>query len=210
MDGGPCTVMIQIDPEDATTLDFEGVSGAIGRLECHNNGIVVDLKGCQYQGSILPCSTALTVGFVGTFQNNKMTTSNNDNNDNDTTRNQHHRRHRRRTPQLKVEGITNEYATLIKTKDSMTQFDAIVQGDMDESFQVRDDNVNNNKISSSSKNNNNATTTNKMGNNSIVNTSKDDKDETTVTSTTKKKQNGSNNRKKKDRHLKVGSIELER
>lgn len=35
---GDCTVLLQIDPENATTLDMEGASGAIGRLEVDGDG----------------------------------------------------------------------------------------------------------------------------------------------------------------------------
>lgn len=44
--------------------------------------------------------------------------------------------------QLKVEGITDEFATLAKAKDVMKSLDAVVKGDFDEGFQVRDENVN--------------------------------------------------------------------
>jgi hypothetical protein len=33
-----CTVMVQMDPQDAATLDFEGVAGAIGRFEADDRG----------------------------------------------------------------------------------------------------------------------------------------------------------------------------
>lgn len=35
---GECTVLLQIDAEDATNLDIEGASGAIGRLEFETDG----------------------------------------------------------------------------------------------------------------------------------------------------------------------------
>ena len=35
---GECTVLLQIDPEDATKLEMEGASGAIGRLEVDEKG----------------------------------------------------------------------------------------------------------------------------------------------------------------------------
>ena len=35
---GECSVLIEIDHNDATLLDFEGASGAIGRFEANENG----------------------------------------------------------------------------------------------------------------------------------------------------------------------------
>jgi hypothetical protein len=35
---GECTVLVQINPEDASTLDFTGATGAIGRLETDDTG----------------------------------------------------------------------------------------------------------------------------------------------------------------------------
>ncbi len=34
---GECTIIVQIDPEDSSTLDFAGASGAIGRMEADPN-----------------------------------------------------------------------------------------------------------------------------------------------------------------------------
>lgn len=44
--------------------------------------------------------------------------------------------------QLKVEGITDEFATLAKTKDIMATLNAVIHGDFDEGFRVQDENVN--------------------------------------------------------------------
>lgn len=44
--------------------------------------------------------------------------------------------------QLKVEGITDEFATLAKTSDAMKTLDAVVEGEFDDGFRVRDENVN--------------------------------------------------------------------
>ena len=140
---GECNVMIQVDPEDAALLDYEGISGAIGRFEADDHGgksmdeslrhnslkfskfslgvikwkfqinwiVVLDLKGCQYQGSILPGPTALVVGLS-------------------------------KGGQLRVEGVTNEFATFVKTQDIMAKLDAVVEGEMDDGFTVQDENVN--------------------------------------------------------------------
>jgi hypothetical protein len=140
---GECTVMIEVDPEDAALLDYEGISGAIGRFEADDRGgtlrslallvvffacsfnplahglvvvvllilVVLDLKGCQYQGSLLPGPTALIVSLS-------------------------------KGGQLRVEGITDEFATLVKTQDVMAKLDGVVEGEMDDGFRVRDENVN--------------------------------------------------------------------
>jgi hypothetical protein len=47
-----------------------------------------------------------------------------------------------KTGQLRVEGITDEFARLVKTQDIMAKLDAVVEGEMDDGFQVRDENVN--------------------------------------------------------------------
>mmetsp|Transcript_12638 Transcript_12638/g.22963 ORF Transcript_12638/g.22963 Transcript_12638/m.22963 type:complete len:187 (-) Transcript_12638:956-1516(-) len=61
-----CSVLVQIDPKDATRLDFEGQTGAIGRLDSNNSGITLDLKGMQYHGTIHPGPTALVVSVMKT------------------------------------------------------------------------------------------------------------------------------------------------
>ena len=48
-----------------------------------------------------------------------------------------------RAGQLKVEGITDEFARLVHTQDVMAKLDAVVEGDMDHNrFHVEDENVN--------------------------------------------------------------------
>jgi hypothetical protein len=113
---GSCSVLIQVDPEDARGLDFEGVCGAMGRMECNATGLVLDLKGCQYHASILPGPTAMVVGFTSTSKvggSVSMGVSKGGINQS----------------QLRIEAITDEFATLVKTNDSMVQLDAVVQGD---------------------------------------------------------------------------------
>ena len=75
--------------------------------------VVLDLKGFQYRGHIRPGPTAMIVAM-------------------------------NRDGQLKVEAITDEFVTLdTNTKtDVMAKLDAVVSGDMDEGYKVRDDNVN--------------------------------------------------------------------
>ena len=43
---------------------------------------------------------------------------------------------------LKAESITDEFVTLAKAKDVMKSLDAVVMGDFDEGFKVREENVN--------------------------------------------------------------------
>ena len=109
---GDCGVLIQVDPEDAALLDYEGTSGAIGRFEAGPNGIVLDLKGRQYHGSLLPGPTVMMVALT-------------------------------KGKQLRVEGLTDEFASLVQTQDVMANMDAIVTGaTMDDSYKVVDVNVN--------------------------------------------------------------------
>lgn len=109
---GDCNLLIQVDPEDAAPLDYEGTSGAIGRFEAGPNGIVLDLKGRQYHGSLLPGPTAMLVALA-------------------------------KGKQLRVEGVTDEFATLVQTQDVMAKLDAIVTGaQMDDGYKVVDENVN--------------------------------------------------------------------
>lgn len=139
--GGECTVMIEVNPDDAALLDYEGMSGAIGRFEANSHGgtfgvdkkrriylatfsrssnttrinsVIVDLKGNRYQGSIVPGPTALVVALS-------------------------------KGGQLRVEGMTDEFATLAKTKDVMASLDAVVHGEFDDGFKVQDENVNRTK-----------------------------------------------------------------
>jgi hypothetical protein len=44
--------------------------------------------------------------------------------------------------QLKAEAITDEFSRLVKTQDVMAKLDAVVMGEMDDGFRVREDNVN--------------------------------------------------------------------
>jgi hypothetical protein len=36
--GNECTLLVQVDTDDATTLDFHGASGAVGRFETNGDG----------------------------------------------------------------------------------------------------------------------------------------------------------------------------
>lgn len=109
---GECSLLIQVEPDDAARLDYEGVTGAIGRFEAGDHGIVLDLKGRQYQGSLLPGPTAMLVGLT-------------------------------KGGILRVEGITDEFSTLVETQDVMAQMDAIVTGaKLDEGYKVVEENVN--------------------------------------------------------------------
>jgi len=114
-----CNMLVQVEPNDEEAsmhLDFIGQSGAIGRFEADENGVILDLKGYQYRGTIRPGPTAMVVSLT-------------------------------RDGKLKVESVTDEFVTL-DTKartDVMAKLDAVVEGDMDDGYVVRDENVNDNK-----------------------------------------------------------------
>jgi hypothetical protein len=52
---GECTVLVQLDPQDAVTLDYEGVSGAIGRFEADDRGGKYDYDSKQFGHTVLFC-----------------------------------------------------------------------------------------------------------------------------------------------------------
>jgi len=111
--GDQCTLLVEVsDPSDAIALgEFGGSVGAIGRFESDPNGITLDLKGNQYRGSLLPGPTCLVVGFPShKFGSNKKEQS------------------KMLGKQLRVEGIADEYATLVQIDDHMKKLDAIVTG----------------------------------------------------------------------------------
>jgi len=118
-----CTLLVQVDDfnEDNNEssnhhLDFHGESGAIGRFEADEEGVILDLKGYQYRGTIRPGPTAMIVALT-------------------------------RDGQFKVEAITDEFVTLdTSTKTNvMAKIGGVVKGDMDETYMVREENVNANK-----------------------------------------------------------------
>mmetsp|Transcript_5144 Transcript_5144/g.7530 ORF Transcript_5144/g.7530 Transcript_5144/m.7530 type:complete len:202 (-) Transcript_5144:1515-2120(-) len=119
--GDECSILIQVEPEDALVLDFDGSQGAIGRFETGDDGVVLDLKGNQYEGKIHPGPTAMVLAFAkqGFGPSNKQTKE-----------------------RLKVEAVTDEFLTLTKTQDTMAKLDAIVKGKMDDGYSIRDENVN--------------------------------------------------------------------
>lgn len=47
-----------------------------------------------------------------------------------------------KTGQLKVDSITDEFVTLHQSQDTMAKLNAVVKGDMDEGYDVVDENVN--------------------------------------------------------------------
>lgn len=120
---GECTVMIQVEPEDAPTLEFHGASGAVGRFEADDSGVTMDIKGFQYSGMIQPGPTAMIIS-MHPWQSTSVSSSNGG-------------------PVLKVESITDEFVTLKKSLDTMATLDAVVEkGDMDESYFSKEINVN--------------------------------------------------------------------
>ena len=123
-----CTLLVEVsDPKDAIALgEFGGSIGAIGRFESDPNGITLDLKGNQYRGSLLPGPTCLVVGFPQSFGARKKDSTTGgellpqDDGDKEA-----------RT--LRVEGLVDEYATLVQIDDHMKKLDAIVIENNDES-----------------------------------------------------------------------------
>ena len=139
-----CTVLVQVSPEDAPILDFHGAGGAVGRFEvdvdtgrielkifahshieifsqdflffCKNHcKVTMDLKGYQYQGGLQGGPTCIIAAMHPMIGDNMM----------------------------KVESITDEFVTLQKTGDQLAQLDAVVEkGEIDDSFKVKDTNVN--------------------------------------------------------------------
>jgi len=110
-----CTVLVQVLPQDAPTLDFHGAGGAVGRFEVNDDIVTMDLKGFQYQGDIQAGPTCI-IASMHPLIGEKM---------------------------MKVECITDEFVTLQKTGDAMKQLDAVWEkGEMDDSFKVKDNNVN--------------------------------------------------------------------
>eukprot|EP00978_Attheya_sp_CCMP212_P026259 scaffold86008_cov54-Attheya_sp.AAC.2 len=130
--GADCTVLVQIEPSESSILDFEGASGAIGRLETDNEGgkkqtfIYPDMLpslpyslafGYQYRGILHPGPTAMVVSLT----KNKVGCQ-----------------------QLKVESITDEFVTLHQARNVMAGLDAVVEGNIQDGsyYQYVDENVN--------------------------------------------------------------------
>ncbi|VEU42781.1 unnamed protein product [Pseudo-nitzschia multistriata] len=139
-----CTLLVEVsDTTDAVALgEFGGSVGAIGRFESDSNGITLDLKGNQYRGSLLPGPTCMVVGFPSTFgfkkkegpiaatkdqQVEEMSPSS-------------------AFPTLRVEAITDEYATLVQIADHMKTLDAVVIGNQNNSHETNGKNENKDKI----------------------------------------------------------------
>mmetsp|Transcript_14840 Transcript_14840/g.22669 ORF Transcript_14840/g.22669 Transcript_14840/m.22669 type:complete len:181 (-) Transcript_14840:57-599(-) len=110
-----CTVIVQIHPDQASHLDFEGQSGAIGRFEASlvEKSLIFDFKGYQYKGVLHPGPTCATVSFATGSRS------------------------------LKVDTITDEFVILEQTKNVMAQLNAkIVEGTMDEDCHFVEEDVN--------------------------------------------------------------------
>ncbi|EJK46493.1 hypothetical protein THAOC_34834 [Thalassiosira oceanica] len=56
-----CTLLVQMNDDK---LDLHGQSGAVGRLEADERGVILDLKGYQYRGTIRPGPTAMVVALT--------------------------------------------------------------------------------------------------------------------------------------------------
>lgn len=85
----------------------------------------MDLKGFQYQGHLEAGPTCL-MGSMHPLMGERM---------------------------IKIESITDEFVQLQKTGDHMAQLDAVVEkGEMDDSFRIKDNNVNSRAASKGSTN----------------------------------------------------------
>ena len=113
---GECTVLVELHPDDAALLDFEGSTGAIGRFQVDSEGIVLDLKGSQYRGSLVPGPTAMIASLQYSAEDH--------------------------TQQLRLETIVDEFCPLVKTQDTMAILDGHVEGTMDASYQLQEEDVN--------------------------------------------------------------------
>lgn len=110
-----CSVIVQVTPQDAPTMDFHGAGGAVGRFEVNDDTVTMDLKGFQYQGALQAGPTCIIASMHPLIGENI----------------------------IKVESITDEFVTLQQTGDQLAQLDAVVEkGSLDDSFIVRDHNVN--------------------------------------------------------------------
>ena len=119
-----CTVLVEVSgSKDAIALgEFGGSVGAIGRFESDSKGITLDLKGNQYRGSLLPGPTFLVVGFPQSFGIKKRESSVGANGD----QVQEEDEIEEAAGKLRVEGIADEYATLVQIDDHMKRLDAVV------------------------------------------------------------------------------------
>jgi hypothetical protein len=103
--------------------------------------VILDLKGCQYSGTLYPGPTAMVLALV-----------NNNNNLNGNNSNE------KKDPQLKVDGMTNEFCRLVRTGDAMAKLNATVHGDVkSEYYRFEDEDVN--KTTTTSNGNNNSMST---------------------------------------------------
>ena len=59
---GRTTVLVQADGA-SDAFDLSGDVGAVGRLTATRSGVILDLQGHRYAGSIVPCCTHLVVGI---------------------------------------------------------------------------------------------------------------------------------------------------
>mmetsp|Transcript_4629 Transcript_4629/g.13347 ORF Transcript_4629/g.13347 Transcript_4629/m.13347 type:complete len:358 (+) Transcript_4629:278-1351(+) len=130
-----CTLLVEVsDPKDAIALgEFGGSVGAIGRFESDPNGITLDLKGNQYRGSLLPGPTCMVLGFPSSVGFKKKETTTTTTTTTTCTGAIGGRQAEEGSPSatvgtLRVEGITDEYATLVQIDDHMKKLDAIVTG----------------------------------------------------------------------------------
>jgi len=135
-----CSVVLQIPApnkkndhgDDNHILDLEGQSGAIGRFEASkteesSGNLVLDFQGYQYHGTLHPGPTCMAIHLTNKNAVVGQTSATAAAAD----------------FALKVDVITNEFMTLKQTKNIMKSLNAqIIEGTMDEGYQISDDNVN--------------------------------------------------------------------
>jgi len=155
--GTECTVLVQVDPADAHELDFHGATGAVGRIETEptsgGGGVVFDVKGRQYRGTLYPGATAmvLTVVRPTNFTKKRKGRSSEDGGggggDDDDNR-----------AYIKVDGITDEFCRLVGTgrEHAMDRMNAVVRGALGDDYRVLDEDVNRNTRMAPSDNNSGA------------------------------------------------------
>jgi len=120
-----CTLLVEVsDSKDAIALgEFGGSIGAIGRFESDPKGITLDLKGNQYRGSLLPGPTCLVVGFPQSFGVKKKEPSTVASGKQIPGEDEEEE-----AGKLRVEGIVDEYVTIVQIDDHMKKLDAVVIG----------------------------------------------------------------------------------
>ena len=178
-----CTLMIQVEPNDASLLEFHGASGAVGRFEANDqigtyhklmktNSFTSDYDinhyfTCLFQINITLILLNMCVPFYKKFIHYIVTMDlkgfqySGTINPGPTAMvvSMHPMQSssintHSSGPIMKVESITDEFVTMSKAKDMMATFDAVVEkGDFDSSYFSKEIDVNAKQPNNKSKNN---------------------------------------------------------